>query len=257
MLIIISPAKTFDFSKENIAGFNNEIKFKEETKELIDILRCYSKDELASLMKMSEKLAEENFERYQKFYTDEIKSKEAILAFDGAVFKGINVSEFNRDNLMFINNNLRILSGLYGVIKPLDKIKEYRLEMSTKLENPSGKTLYKYWGNKLTNCILEEIKNSSGESILINLASNEYSKALNLKEINKEYKVLNIEFKELRENEYKVVGTYAKRARGLMVNFIVKNEIKSIDEIRFFEEEGYKLNEILSSENELIFTRDK
>ena len=257
MLMIISPAKTFDLSKENIAGVSGEIRFKEETKELIEILKGYSKSELSLLMKMSDKLAVENFERYEKFYTDDIKSKEAILSFDGAVFKGIKVESFSKDDLLFINDNLRILSGLYGVIKPLDKIKEYRLEMGTKLGNPKGKTLYKYWENKLTNCILEEIKNSSNEKVLINLASNEYSKALNLKEISKKYKVLNVEFKELRGEEYKVVGTYAKRARGLMVNYIVKNKITSVNDIKSFVEDGYKLNEKLSSENELIFTRDK
>lgn len=255
MLMIISPAKTLDFTKENKAGYSTSTIFHNETKELIDVLDKYTIEELSNLMKMSEKLAEENYNRYQKFFTDEIVSKEALLAFDGAVYRGIDSQSFTCEDLEYAQKNLRILSGLYGVIRPLDMIKEYRLEMGTKLKFKTYKSLYNYWGDKLTNFILKEVESSYGDKVLINIASNEYSKALNLSEINKKYKVINIEFKEKRGEEYKVVGTYAKKARGLLVNYIIKNKIVNVEDIKAFNKENYVLNIELSTDEEFIFTR--
>ena len=255
MLMIISPAKTLDFTKENKAGYNTNTRFDNETKELINVLSRYSKKELSILMKMSDKLADENYNRYQKFFADITCAKEALLAFDGAVYKGIDAGSFNKEELEFAQNNLRILSGLYGVIRPLDVIKEYRLEMGTKLKFNDYSNLYNFWSDKLTDMILNEIENSYGDKYLINIASNEYSKALNLKEINKKYKVINIEIKEKRGQDYKVVGTYAKKARGLLVNYVIKNKIVKLEDIKNFNEENYVLNENLSNDTEFIFTR--
>lgn len=255
MLMIISPAKTLDFTKENKAGYNTNAIFCNEIEELISVLEKYSIDDLSKLMKMSEKLAEENYDRYQKFFTDKIGCKEALLAFDGAVYKGIDAKSFNCEDLEYAQRNLRILSGLYGVIRPLDMIKEYRLEMGTKLKFKTYKSLYNYWGDKLTNFILKEIESSSGDKVLINIASNEYSKALDLKEINRKYKVVSVEFKEKRDDEYKVVGTYAKKARGLLVNYIIKNRIIKVEDIKAFNKEDYIFNSELSNDLEFIFTR--
>lgn len=255
MLMIISPAKTLDFTKDNKAGYSTNTIFNNEMKELIEVLNKYSIEELSILMKMSEKLAEENYNRYQKFFTDEIGCKEALLAFDGAVYRGIEVESFNCEDLEYAQRNLRILSGLYGVIRPLDMIKEYRLEMGTKLKFKTYKSLYNYWGDKLTNFILQEVESSIGDKVLINIASNEYSKVLNLKEINKKFKVINVEFKEKRGEEYKVVGTYSKKARGLLVNYIIKNKITKVEDIKNFNKENYILNDEFSTDTELIFTR--
>lgn len=255
MLMIISPAKTLDFTKDNKAGYSTNTIFNNEMKELIEVLNKYSIEELSILMKMSEKLAEENYNRYQKFFTDEIGCKEALLAFDGAVYRGIEVESFNCEDLEYAQRNLRILSGLYGVIRPLDMIKEYRLEMGTKLKFKTYKSLYNYWGDKLTNFILKEVESSIGDKVLINIASNEYSKVLNLKEINKKFKVINVEFKEKRGEEYKVVGTYSKKARGLLVNYIIKNKITKVEDIKNFNKENYILNDEFSTDTELIFTR--
>lgn len=256
MIMIISPAKTLDFTKENKAGYSTDLIFNDETKELIEVLNKYSINELSKLMKISEKLAEENYNRYQKFFTDKIVSKEALLAFDGAVYKGIDSKHFDEKDLEYAQKNLRILSGLYGVIRPLDMIKEYRLEMGTKLKFDGYGNLYNYWGDKLTKIILQDIENSYGDKVLVNIASNEYSKALNLKEIDKEYKVINIEFKERKGDEYKVVGTYAKKARGLLVNYIIKNKITKVDDIKAFNKENYILNSELTTDKEFIFTRE-
>ena len=250
MLMIISPAKTLDFTKENKAGYSSNTIFNNEINELVEVLNKYNIDELASLMKMSEKLAEENYNRYQKFFTDEIACKEALLAFDGAVYRGIASESFDKKDLEFAQSNLRILSGLYGIIRPLDMIKEYRLEMGTKIKFKTYRNLYNYWEDKLTKFILEEI-----DKVLINIASNEYSKVLDLKEINKVYKVINVEFKEKKGEEYKVVGTYAKKARGLLVNYIIKNKITNVEDIKLFDKDNYILNNELSSDTELIFTR--
>lgn len=255
MLMIISPAKTLDFTKENKAGYSSNTIFNNEINELVEVLNKYNIDELASLMKMSEKLAEENYNRYQKFFTDEIACKEALLAFDGAVYRGIASESFNKKDLEFAQSNLRILSGLYGIIRPLDMIKEYRLEMGTKIKFKTYRNLYNYWEDKLTKFILEEIEKSYGDKVLINIASNEYSKVLDLKEINKVYKVINVEFKEKKGEEYKVVGTYAKKARGLLVNYIIKNKITNVEDIKLFDKDNYILNNELSSDTELIFTR--
>lgn len=255
MLMIISPAKTLDFTKENKAGYSTNTIFNNEIKELIDVLDKYTIDDLSKLMKISEKLAEENYDRYQKFFTDEIECKEALLAFDGAVYKGIDSKTFNCEDLEYAQRNLRILSGLYGVIRPLDMIKEYRLEMGTKLKFKTYKSLYNYWEDKLTNFILKEIESSSGDKVLINIASNEYSKVLDLKEIGKKYKVINVDFKEKRGEEYKVVGTYAKKARGLLVNNIIKNKIVNVENIKAFNKEEYVFNSELSTDSEFIFTR--
>ncbi len=256
MLMIISPAKTLDFTKENKAGYSTNTIFNNEIKELIEVLNKYSIDELSTLMKMSEKLAEENYNRYQKFFTDKISCKEALLAFDGAVYKGIASQCFDKKDLEYAQRNLRILSGLYGVIRPLDMIKEYRLEMGTKLKFKIYSNLYSYWGDRLTKFILQEVEDSYGDKVLINIASNEYSKVLDLKEINKKYKVINVEFKEKKGQEYKVVGTYAKKARGLLVNYIIKNKITKVEDIKAFNKENYLLNSELSTDTELIFTRE-
>ena len=178
-----------------------------------------------------------------------------MLAFDGAVYRGIASESFDKKDLEFAQSNLRILSGLYGIIRPLDMIKEYRLEMGTKIKFKTYRNLYNYWEDKLTKFILEEIEKSYGDKVLINIASNEYSKVLDLKEINKVYKVINVEFKEKKGEEYKVVGTYAKKARGLLVNYIIKNKITNVEDIKLFDKDNYILNNELSSDTELIFTR--
>ena len=170
MLMIISPAKTLDFTKENKAGYSSNTIFNNEINELVEVLNKYNIDELASLMKMSEKLAEENYNRYQKFFTDEIACKEALLAFDGAVYRGIASESFDKKDLEFAQSNLRILSGLYGIIRPLDMIKEYRLEMGTKIKFKTYRNLYNYWEDKLTKFILEEIEKSYGDKLLMSIA---------------------------------------------------------------------------------------
>lgn len=255
MISIIAPAKGF-IEIPQIEGIKpTELIFKNEIKILIDILKQLNSDEISTLMKTSKEISDLNYERYQTFFDNNLKEHMALLYINGEAYKGIDASTLNADDLNFAQNNLRILSGLYGVIKPLDMIKEYRLEMGTKLANNLGKDLYAYWKEKLTNILLDELHNTSGDKVLLNISSDEYSKSINLKSINKIYPVINISFKENKNGSFKVVGMYAKKARGQFVRYILQNKIEHLEETKGFNIDGYSFNEELSNENNFIFTR--
>lgn len=230
-----------------------EPEFLTEAMELAELLKTYSQEELMRLMKISEKLAEVNYDRYMNFHNEEEVTKEAIFSFSGDVYKAMNPFDYAEEHVEFAQNHLRILSGLYGVLKPLDKIKEYRLEMATKVKNTKNKDLYSFWTEKITKNILNEVSVQEKKSIL-NLASLEYSKTLDRTRL-KGIEIFDVEFKENRNGQFKVVGTYAKKARGTMVSYIIKNKIDSIEEVKNFKEDGYVFNEELSTENNIVFTR--
>lgn len=256
MLMILSPAKTIDDKIINKPRLGSEnLSFSNETNVLIDILKEFSVDELSKLMKISDKLAILNYDRFRKFYDEDTKDFTAILAFKGEAYRGLAAKDFSEDDFLYSQNVLRILSGLYGVIKPIDRIKEYRLEMGTKLKNNIGKDLYEFWDDKITNNIEKAIEDSYGDKVLINLASKEYSTSIDMDRIKRKYDVINISFLENREGQYKLTGTYAKKARGMMVRYIIKNKIDTVEGIKEFDEECYQYNEYLSSEDNLVFTR--
>lgn len=255
MLVILTSAKTMTFHRNNILKCNTQCLFPEETKELIDILKSYSENDFRQKMKVSEKLAKETYINYQCILNNEAKNKEAILTFSGGVYRGIDVDSFNKEDLIFTKDNLRILSGLYGVIRPFDLIQEYRLEMATKIKSSKGNTLYDFWKDKITSRILSDIESSSGEKVLINLASKEYSDAIDFRKVSLKYSIIDIEFREKKGSNYKIIATYAKRARGLMARFIIKNKIEKVEGISAFDLEGYKFNSDLSDKDKFIFTR--
>ncbi|MFX0548677.1 peroxide stress protein YaaA [Hathewaya histolytica] len=255
MITIISPAKSLDFERESLTSKYTMPEFLDDTFLLIDILKEYSPEDISSLMKISPKLGELNFYRYQNFNNDFKKdTKQALFAFNGDVYKGIDAYSYNVEDINFAQNHLRILSGLYGILKPLDLIKEYRLEMGIKLKNSKGKDLYSFWGNKITRKIEEDIM-SSKENVILNLASEEYSKVIN-RDILKNSKVYDVVFKEKKNGVYKIIAIYAKKARGTMASYIIKNKIDSIEEVKNFDEDGYEYREDLSSESILVFTRE-
>ncbi len=254
MIIILSSAKTFKPSFDNeLIPIATEPEYKNEAIELIELLKLYSKAELSKIFKVSEKIARENYCRFKDFNLEDNKCI-AIKSFNGEVFKNINVDEFSMEDLKYSNGIIRILSGLYGIIKPLDIIKEYRLEMATKLNDIN---LYDFWKNKITDSILKELNNSSGDKTLINLASLEYSSALNVDKIKEKNKFVDIIFYEFKDNKYKNVGTYAKKARGTIAKFIIKNRINTIKDIKNFNEDGYKYNMDLSNDTQIVFSRSK
>lgn len=255
MITIISPATTMNFDISTNLKCSRPF-FGSETKSLISTLKNLNKDEISSLMSLSDDLASLNFDRYQVLGTDSSKYLQALLAFDGQVFNCINVDDFNESDFEFSNNHLRILSGLYGVLKPLDMIQSYRLEMKAKFKNEYGNDLYKLWKTKITTYLHGELSNQSNK-VLLNLASNEYSKAINIKDLSKSFNIVTVEFKDFKEssNSYKVIGLYSKKARGYLTRYIIKNKIDNIDGIRNFNYDGYTFNKDLSDSKTIIFTR--
>ena len=253
MLVFLSPAKTLDVSQALPTG-NQKPKFSTHTIELVNILKGYNQGQLKKLMGISDKLAELNYERFQDFslkYTQK-NSKSAIRTFKGDVYVGLKAEDLSDKELAFAEKHVRILSGLYGILKPLDKIQPYRLEMGTALKNPKGKNLYEFWREILTAEVNKNIKKLKNPFI-VNLASKEYFSALNRKEI--EAEIIDIGFKEYRGDKLQFVSFNAKKARGIMTRYIVKNRILDIESLKAFDLDGYGYDESLSSPSELLFTR--
>lgn len=250
MLILISPAKTLDYSKPNFKE-SSQPEFQGDTKSLISILKKKSAADISKLMSVSENIAqlnEERFKTFEKEYNFD-NSKQALLAFKGDVYTKIDVDNYSDDDFAFAQEHLRILSGLYGLLKPLDLIQPYRLEMGTKLENKKGKNLYEFWDNKIAKAINEV---AAGKPI-VNLASQEYFKAVDLKSLKSP--VIHIHFKEFKDGKYKVIGFFAKQARGLMTNFAIKNRIKDVEQLKTFNEERYEFSDQLSTAQDWVFVR--
>lgn len=254
MLIVISPSKSQDFATEPILDFNTQPAFLSESEILIKELKKKSKKKISTLMDVSEDIASLNYERYKNFKTPfTIKnSKQALLAFTGDVYTDIEVERYTKKEIEFAQNHLRIISGLYGLLKPFDLIQPYRLEMKIKLKNKRGDNLYDFWGSKITDFINDELKTTEYRT-LINLASKEYFKAVKVGQLNGT--IITPVFKDFTNGEYKIVAIYAKRARGMMTNYIIKNKLTKAEDIKAFNEAGYEFDEKQSEENEWVFIR--
>ena len=250
MKILISPAKKLDFSSENTFLENSTSVFSEKSKIIMKELSSYSALHLSKLMKISSNLGILNKERNDnwRFPFPENESKQALLSFKGEVYQNMKIDTFNKSDSEFVNHKLRILSGLYGMLKPSDLILPYRLEMGTKLKIGDNSNLYDFWRKSITNHLLNEIKE---DKFLVNLASDEYFKVINKKQI--PIPIVTPIFKDVKNGKAKVISFYAKRARGEICNYIIKNKISSIDKIKSFN----NLNYIFTEENSenLIFTR--
>lgn len=253
MLLILSPSKSQDFvTKSPIDNFSQP-QYRSEIQHLIASLKNKSIAEIKSLMSISDKLAELNYDRFQKFASEfnyQENAKQAVFSFTGDVYDGLNAENFNEADLNFANQHLRIISGLYGLLKPSDLIQPYRLEMKTKLNNNKGEDLYQFWQETLT----AEIKKLlAKEKYLINLASNEYSSAIKFKEL--EAPVINITFKENKNGNIKIIAIYAKKARGLMANYIIKNKLTELGDLKKFDIDNYKFAADLSDEKNFTYVR--
>ena len=254
MLAVLSPAKTLDLSNvEDLKVETSKPKFLCEAESIMKELKKLEIQDLCSLMKISEDLGVNTFIKTQDWNTIYYGfEKPFILSFKGEAYRGLNADDFTKEDLEFCNDTLRILSGLYGIIKPLDGTKAYRLEMGTKISIDGSKNLYDFWGSKIEEAILEELK-FHDKKVIINLASNEYYKSI--KNIEKKVKVITPVFKERKGFEYKVVTVYAKKARGEMIRYIIKNKVKDPNVLKNFDLDGYEFNRELSDENTWIFTR--
>mgnify|MGYP001027026432 CR=1 FL=1 len=252
MLTVISPAKTLDFESPSVTSKNSKPIFAEQTRQLVEVMRSKNARDLTKLMGISPKLAELNVERFKNFKVRSRNAKQALLAFKGDVYIGLDAETYGERDFNFAQKNLRILSGLYGLLRPLDLIQPYRLEMGIKLKTSGGKSLYDFWGSDIVNALETELEDHRNKT-LINLASNEYFKSIPRNTLNGP--LITPVFKDYNNGTYKVLGFFAKKARGSMATFIVKNRINKPEDIKAFNDDGYIYNETYSSETQWVFTR--
>jgi cytoplasmic iron level regulating protein YaaA (DUF328/UPF0246 family) len=253
MLVVLSPAKKLNIEGEKPEKYTLP-KYTVEAQKLVKVLAKYSPNQLCKLMNISPALADINYQRYADWNTKHnlTDAKQAMIAFTGEVFNGLNAATFSDKDIEFAQSHLRILSGLYGVLKPMDLIHAYRLEMGTKLKIGANKNLYEFWKSIIVKDINQSLK-KQGDNVIINLASNEYFKSIDKKELKAQ--VVVPVFKDFKNGEYKTIMVYAKKARGMMTSFIIKNQINNIDDLIAFDTNDYCYNEAASSKNEIVFYR--
>ena len=257
MIIVLSPAKTLDYTTQrNIDDFSSPV-FLNKSKNLIGELKKKKSKEISSLMKLSDKLTSLNVERYQN-WKGQIKpsdnAQQSIYVFKGDVYQGLDIDSFTKKDINFAQQHLRILSGLYGILKPLDIIEPYRLEMGTKLKTQNGDNLYDFWGNNISKEIEKELKILKSKT-LINLASNEYYDSI--QSLSENINVISPVFKDKgKDGKFKIISFYAKKARGYMASWLIKNKINKNDDIKKFSEEGYKFSAQESTKDIPVFLRN-
>lgn len=255
MLMLLSPAKTLDYQSPLATSRFTQPEHLDHAQLLITQLRELSPAQISQLMKLSDPLASLNAGRYadwQPKFTPE-NARQALLAFKGDVYTGLHASDFNEEDFDFAQQHLRMLSGLYGLLRPLDLMQPYRLEMGTKLANPRGKDLYAFWGERISGW-LNEALSEQGDEVLLNLASNEYFSSVKRKALNA--RIIDTEFKDLKNGQYKIISFYAKKARGLMARYVIKNRLRDPLDLRAFDTQGYCFNQEQSSADKLVFLRD-
>ena len=254
LVTIISPAKKLDYSPIEKNLDSTVPGLLQHSNELIKYLKSLNPQEVSSLMGLSDKLGALNYERFQEWETPFTKSnsKQAILAFKGDVYQGLDAESLSETELIWAQKHVRILSGLYGVLKPLDLMQAYRLEMGTKFPTNRGKNLYEFWNSIITDELNRTF--SSKEDTLLNLASNEYFKSINSSEL--KANVITPIFMDRKNGKYKIISFFAKKARGLMTRYVIKNQTEDIADIQNFEEGGYFFNEEMSEDNKPVFCRD-
>jgi cytoplasmic iron level regulating protein YaaA (DUF328/UPF0246 family) len=256
MIILLSPAKTLDYETKIKGPSFSSPYFLSKSKNLIKNLKNKKPEEISNLMNISEKLALLNSDRYKSWKgsrKESPSSKQAIFVFKGDVYQGLNIEEFKKKDLDYSQNHLRLLSGLYGVLRPLDIIEPYRLEMGTKLKISNTKNLYEFWSDDITNQILKDLELIKSNTIL-NLASNEYFNSV--KSLEKSANIISPAFKDLSKGKYKIISFYAKKARGLMASWILRNKIQKEEDLVNFNIGGYYFSETESSKNVPVFLRD-
>ena len=252
MKVLLSPAKSLDFKSQLPTEKNSFLCFEKEAEYLNSILKRKSPKNLSDLMGISSKIADLNYERNHDWSLpfNNKNARQAVYAFSGDVYRGLDAYSIDDDKIDFMQSTVRIISGLYGFVKPLDLIQPYRLEMGTKLSFGNKKNLYDYWRKKITNQLNSEILENEP---VLNLASNEYFKAIDTKVIKSDVYTAN--FKQLKDGNYKTIAIFSKKARGMMARYIIENNITDMSSLKSFNYDGYAYHETLSSEKELIFSR--
>jgi hypothetical protein len=255
MLMVISPAKTLDYTTAPVTPRYTQPEPLDQAQDLIAQLRDFTPMQIAELMHLSDKLAGLNAARFgswTKDFTTE-NAKQALLAFKGDVYTGLNAEDFSEADFDFAQAHLRMLSGLYGVLRPLDLMQPYRLEMGTKLANPRGNNLYDFWGERISGWLNDALA-AQGDEVLLNLASTEYFSAVKRKALRA--RIIDIEFKDLKNGQYKIISFYAKKARGLMARYVIKERVSDPEQLKAFDYQGYAYSAEHSKTDKLVFLRD-
>ena len=255
MITLISPAKTLDYKEPAPTSEFTQPQMLDESQRLVDVMQKKRPVSIKKLMSVNDQIAQLNYDRYQEWTQpfDTSNSKQAIFAFQGDVYRGLKAANFDEGDLEFAQNHLRILSGLYGLLRPLDLMRAYRLEMGTRLKTPRGKNLYEFWKNRITDLLNQELEGHK-EKVVVNLASNEYWNAVNVDKLNAD--VITPEFKDLKNGEYKFIQTYGKLARGFMSRWIIQNRVDSADQLPAFDGEAYYFAPEQSEESRPVYHRD-
>lgn len=256
MLALISPAKTLDYESALPTDSHTLPRLLAHSQELIDVSRTLSASEIANLMSVSEKIANLNVERFRDWQADFdfSNARQALFAFKGDVYTGLDAYSLKDQDIDYAQQHLRMLSGLYGLLRPLDLMMPYRLEMGTKLKNPRGSNLYEFWGTIITDLINEDLAAAKSE-LLMNIASDEYYKSVKESKIQAE--IIKPVFLDQKNGKYKVISFYAKKARGLMARYIIENKIERAEDLKGFNSDGYYFDADSSLKGELVFKRDE
>lgn len=256
MLALVSPAKTLDYESALPTDTYTLPRLLEHSQELIDVSRKLTAADLSSLMSVSEKIAKLNVERFNDWQSELnfSNSRQALFAFKGDVYTGLDAYNLNEQHIEFAQNHLRMLSGLYGLLRPLDLMMPYRLEMGTKLNNPRGHNLYQFWGDRITHLINDDLEQANSE-LLVNIASDEYYKSIIERKVKAE--IIKPVFLDQKNGKYKVISFYAKKARGLMARYIIENQLNQAEDLKAFNSEGYYFDAESSLNGELVFKRDE
>ncbi|KRP36963.1 MAG: hypothetical protein ABS34_05015 [Opitutaceae bacterium BACL24 MAG-120322-bin51] len=254
MLILLSPAKSLDYQAPLHTNKATQPRLAAHAAELINQLKALNTEAVGTLMHLSPKLAELNHARYQNYQPTftAANSRQAILAFTGDVYQGLALAKWSPDDFAAAQQQIRILSGLYGVLRPLDRMQPYRLEMGTKFENTRGNNLYQFWGSTITELLNQDLK-ASGSDLVVNLASNEYFSSVKLNELNGQ--LITPVFKDAKNGTFKIISFYAKKARGMMADYIVRNQVQTIEGLKVFNSNGYQFDAAASAGNTIVFLR--
>ena len=256
MLALISPAKTLDYESTLPSDTHTIPRLLDHSQQLIDVAKKLSASEIAQLMSVSEKIASLNVARFNDWQSnfDFSNARQAIFAFKGDVYTGLDAYDLSSGDLDFAQKHLRMLSGLYGLLRPLDLMMPYRLEMGTKLANPAGHNLYEFWGDTITKLINQDLADTQSE-LLVNIASDEYYKSVKESKIQAE--IIKPVFLDQKNGKYKVISFYAKKARGLMARYIIENKLEKAEDLKSFNTDGYYFDAQSSLKGELVFKRDE
>lgn len=254
MLIVVSPAKTLDYETKLPTRKSTQPRMLEESEKLIGLMREFSSADLSRMMTVSENIADLNVQRFAdwKLPFSKQNARAALFAFKGDVYEGLQAYDLKAADIEFAQKHLRILSGLYGLLRPLDLIQAYRLEMGTRLENQAGKNLYDFWGEQLTDLLNADFKKQKDKT-LINLASNEYFRSVKIKSL--DARIITPHFKDWKNDQYKMISFFAKKARGMMSRYIIEERLNNPEDIKKFAVAGYGFNDEMSTENDWVFLR--